>query len=90
MNKIEFAGYYAERYDTTKKEALAIVSNVFDSIEELLADGEEISLSGFGKFAMSEVDARTARNPRTGEAVQVEAHSRPVFKFSNTLKAALR
>ena len=57
-----------------------IVNTVFDEIIEAMARGDRVELRGFGAFSVKKRDARTGRNPRTGEAVQVEAKAVPFFK----------
>lgn len=90
MNKPEFVDYVAEELGTTKKDTKVYVDAIFDSIAALLDQGEEVNFNGFGKFTMENVEAATRRNPRTGESVKVEAHRKPKFKFSSTLKSGLR
>lgn len=90
MNKPEFVDYVADALGTTKKDTKVYVDGIFDSIVELLDQGEEVNFNGFGKFTMEDVQAATCRNPKTGESVEVEAHRKPKFKFSNTLKSGLR
>ena len=62
------------------------VDAVFDSIEEAMKDGTQVSVAGFGIFEAKMRAAREARNPRTGETVQVAATTVPKFKASKTLK----
>ncbi len=57
-----------------------IVGTIFEEISKALAAGDRVELRGFGAFSVKKHKARLARNPRTGEPVQVESRSRPVFK----------
>ena len=66
-----------------------IVNTVFDTITEALADGGRVELRGFGAFSVKHRDARTGRNPRTGEAVEVEAKAVPFFKTGKGLRDRL-
>ena len=66
-----------------------IVNTVFDTITETLADGGRVELRGFGAFSVKHRDARTGRNPRTGEAVEVEAKAVPFFKTGKGLRDRL-
>jgi len=66
-----------------------IVETVFDQISEALARGDRVELRGFGAFSIKHRDARTGRNPRTGETVQVEAKRLPFFKTGKALRERL-
>lgn len=63
-----------------------IVATVFDEITEALARGQRVELRGFGAFTVKRREARTGRNPRTGEAVPVEEKSVPFFKAGKELR----
>ncbi|MEO1422647.1 MAG: integration host factor subunit beta [Pseudomonadota bacterium] len=66
-----------------------IVGTIFDEIINALADGDRVELRGFGAFSVKKRDARTGRNPRTGEAVEVEAKHVPFFKTGKLLRDRL-
>jgi len=66
-----------------------IVGTVFDEISEALARGDRVELRGFGAFSVRRRDARTGRNPRTGEAVQVTEKFIPFFKTGKQLRERL-
>lgn len=66
-----------------------IVNTVFDEIIDALAQGNRVELRGFGTFSVKTRPARTGRNPRTGEAVSVEAKSVPYFKTGKELRDRL-
>jgi nucleoid DNA-binding protein len=61
---------------------------ITQSIEEALSQGEEVSLIGFGTFKVTERAARTGRNPKTGETMQISASKSPSFKAGKALKEA--
>ena len=63
-----------------------IVATVFDEITEALARGQRVELRGFGAFTVKRREARTGRNPRTGEAVPVDEKSVPFFKAGKELR----
>lgn len=63
-----------------------IVSTVFEEITNALARGDRVELRGFGAFSVKKRDARTGRNPRTGEAVPVPEKSVPFFKAGKELR----
>lgn len=64
----------------------AIVGTIFNEITSALARGARVELRGFGAFTVKHRDARTGRNPRTGEAVPVEEKSVPFFKAGKELR----
>lgn len=66
-----------------------IVNTLFEEIIEAMAHGDRVELRGFGAFSVKHRDARTGRNPRTGEAVDVEAKSVPFFKTGKLLRDRL-
>lgn len=66
-----------------------IVNTFFESISEALARGERVELRGFGAFSVKERGARIGRNPKTGEAVRVEAKYTPHFKTGKELRERL-
>jgi integration host factor subunit beta len=66
-----------------------IVSTIFDEITEAMARGERVELRGFGAFSVKKRDARVGRNPRTGEAVDVEEKHVPFFKTGKLLRERL-
>lgn len=69
-----------------RKEAEGIVESVLDIIKESLASGEEVKLSGFGKFIVQQKRDRTGRNPQTGEPLTITARKILTFKPSTLLK----
>lgn len=66
-----------------------IVDTVFNEITNTLAKGDRVELRGFGAFSVKHREARTGRNPRTGETVQVEAKRLPFFKTGKALREKL-
>ncbi|PIE06570.1 MAG: integration host factor subunit beta [Rhodobacterales bacterium] len=66
-----------------------IVSTVFEEIIEAMARGDRVELRGFGAFSVKKRDARIGRNPRTGEAVEVEEKHVPFFKTGKYLRDRL-
>ena len=66
-----------------------IVGTIFDEITRALADGNRVELRGFGAFSVRHRDARVGRNPRTGEAVEVQAKQMPFFKCGKELRERL-
>lgn len=80
MTKQEFIALYQEKMEiTTKKEAERLVNAFFSTIEEILVNGDDLSVLGFGKFETTTQSARTCRNPKTGEEIKVP--EKKVVKF---------
>ena len=73
----------------SKTEADRVVKAVFTTITNNLAKGEDVRLSGFGKFSVAERAARKGRNPQTGEAIRIRASTQAKFKAGETLKRAV-
>jgi len=73
----------------TQREIENVVSAIFDSITEQLAEGGRVELRGFGAFSSRQRDARVGRNPRTGEAVDVNAKRVPYFKPGKEMRERL-
>jgi DNA-binding protein HU-beta len=74
----------------TRVQAEQVVDIIIDSITNTLKKGEEVSISGLGIFSAKQRAARTARNPRTGESIQVKAMRVPKFRAAKALKDAVR
>ena len=89
MNKNELISAVAEKSGLSKKDAAAALDSVIAAISESLAQGEKIQLVGFGTFEVKERAARSGKNPRTGEAVEIPASKAPVFKAGKALKDAV-
>jgi integration host factor subunit beta len=66
-----------------------IVNAIFEEIIDAMARGDRVELRGFGAFSVKKRDARTGRNPRTGEAVDVEQKHVPFFKTGKLLRDRL-
>ena len=74
----------------TRVQAEQVVDTIIDCITNSLKKGEEVSISGLGIFSAKQRAARTARNPRTGESIQVSAMRVPKFRAAKALKDAVR
>jgi DNA-binding protein HU-beta len=90
INKTELARAVAEDTGLTSGQAKEAIEATLEQIENALMRGNEVSLSGFGKFAISERAARQGRNPQTGETIEIKASRVPRFQASAPLKAALK
>ncbi len=74
----------------TKVQAEQVVETIIDTIVSTLKDGGEVSIAGLGIFSAKMRAARTARNPRTGEPIEVPAMRVPKFRAAKALKEAVR
>ncbi|MFO7757506.1 MAG: integration host factor subunit beta [Roseovarius sp.] len=72
-----------------QQDVAKIVNTIFSEITEALASGNRVELRGFGAFSVKKRDARTGRNPRTGESVQVDQKYVPFFKTGKLLRDRL-
>lgn len=79
MNKTDLINHVASEAGLSKAAAVDAVEAVLGGIKGTLADGGSVSLIGFGTFSVSARAARTARNPRTGEPIEVAASNAPKF-----------
>ena len=89
MNKGELIEAVAGSANLSRADATKAVDAVLDSITGALSNGSAVSLVGFGTFSVKSRAARTGRNPRTGEAIQIPASNVPGFKAGKALKDAV-
>ena len=89
MNRKELVDHIAEKADLNKKEADAALKAIIDGITTTLADGDDVTLVGFGTFKITHRAARQGRNPKTGEVIQISASKSPTFKAGKELKAQM-
>ena len=90
MNKASIVDAVHEKLGGTKVQAEEVVDTVISSIINSLKQGQEVSIAGLGIFSVKDRAARTARNPRTGEAIQVPAMKVPKFRAAKALKDAVK
>ena len=89
VTKKELAEILADKYGYTKKEANEVVTTIFDEIAANLAAGNEIDISGFGKFYVKERKEREGINPATGQKITISSSRAPAFKAKKALKEAV-
>ncbi len=89
MNKTELTRVVAEKADLTLSAAGDCVNAVIEAVCEALTEGQEVAIPGFGTFKVAERAARTCRNPKTGETIEVEASKCVSFKVSKALNEKL-
>ncbi|HML86061.1 MAG TPA: HU family DNA-binding protein [Bacteroidales bacterium] len=89
MNKQDLIDAMAANSGITKTEARVALESLVDAMRSALKGGDTISLTGFGSFQVAERSARTARNPKTGETIKVDARKVVRFKPGSNLKEGL-
>jgi DNA-binding protein HU-beta len=89
VNKTEFIERVAEEVDGSVSEAQRYFDAIENVITSTLKDGEEVQITGFGKFYIQERAAREGRNPQTGKKMNIPAQKTPSFSAGNTLKESI-
>lgn len=89
VGKDELVKKISENSGLTEKDAEKALKGFTEAITDFLADGEKVQIVGFGTFEVSERAARTGRNPKTGEEIQIEAKKVPKFSAGKALKNAV-
>jgi DNA-binding protein HU-beta len=89
MNNADLAESLAAQHDLTKADARKYVDAVFAAIAGAAANGDEVSLNGFGKFKVKDSPAREGRNPSTGAVMQIAASKKLSFAPAKAVKEKL-
>jgi nucleoid DNA-binding protein len=89
IGKTELAQQVAEQAGLSRSQANKAVDAVLDSITTALQQEDEVRLTGFGSFKVTQTKARTGRNPRTGETLNIAAGKRPTFTAGSRLKQSV-
>jgi DNA-binding protein HU-beta len=90
MTKADLIESVAAKLDLPKGQAERAVNLIFEDIVKALRNGDKVNISGFGTFAVSERKARTGRNPKTGESIEIPASKSAKFKAGKSLKDELK
>lgn len=90
MNKSELIDAVASSTGESKRAVGDVVDGFISTIQQRVGTGEKVTLPGFGTFERRERSPRTARNPRTGEEIQVPATRVPAFKAGQGFKDAVK
>jgi DNA-binding protein HU-beta len=90
MNKTELADQVAERAGVSGAEAGRVLDATLQAIEDALAAGQDVSITGFGKFSVADRAARQGVNPATGEPIAIAASKSPRFSAGAKLKQAVK
>ncbi len=89
MNKTDLIDAIATAADLPKASAGRALDAVIESITTALKNNDQVTLVGFGTFAVKARAARTGRNPKTGESIEIKASNQPGFKPGKALKDAM-
>jgi integration host factor alpha subunit len=89
MTKADLIEGLSNKLGMNKNEAEKAVNIMLDDIINALKAGERVNISGFGTFAVSAREARTGRNPKTGESIEISASRSAKFKPGKQLKESL-
>ena len=90
MNKTQLAEQIAERAGLSGAEAGRVLDVTIETIEETLAAGDDVNITGFGKFSVADRAARQGVNPATGEPMKIAASRSPRFTAGAKLKQAVK
>ncbi|BAO43660.1 MULTISPECIES: HU family DNA-binding protein [Thiolapillus] len=89
MNKKELAESMADAADISQAAAARALDGMIAAVTKALQEGDTVSIIGFGSFLVRDRAARTGRNPKTGEAIEIKASKSPAFKAGKALKDAV-
>jgi DNA-binding protein HU-beta len=89
IGKSELQQAVADKAQLNKAQAGRAVEAVLEAITDALSRGDEVRLTGFGNFRVTQTAARTGRNPRTGETLNIPAGRRPTFTAGSRLKSSV-
>ncbi len=89
MNKSQLIDAIAKDADMTKADTSRVLESLLDTVTKSLKKGEEVAITGFGKFSVVKRAARQGVNPRTGERVKIKASKAPKFSPGAALKQAV-
>jgi integration host factor subunit alpha len=87
LTKADFAEKLFDELGLNKREAKDMVELFFEEIKGSLEHGEQVKLSGFGKFELRDKNSRPGRNPKTGEEIPITARRVVTFRSGQKLKA---
>ncbi|MEA5465268.1 HU family DNA-binding protein [Leptothoe sp. PORK10 BA2] len=89
MNKGELVGAICDRRGVTRAVAESIISEAIDVIVQQVAQGNRVTLVGFGTFESVHAKERVGRNPRTGETLTIPERTKPIFRAGKLFKEAV-
>lgn len=86
MNKGELIDQVSEKANVTKKQADIVLTAALEAIQEAIANGDKVTLVGFGSFEARDRQEREGRNPKTGETMKIPASRVPGFSAGKAFK----
>ncbi|MBD3419361.1 MAG: hypothetical protein GF398_04505 [Chitinivibrionales bacterium] len=86
VTKRDLVEKISEKTGLTQVDTKIVVESFLEAVSSALQTGKNIEIRGFGRFKIKRKNARQARNPRTGEQIQVGAGFKPIFEASNDLR----
>jgi integration host factor beta subunit len=86
MKKSDLVDLVARKLNFPRQQVEQTIESLLDAVAEGLAKGERVDIRGFGAFQIRESAARSGRNPRTGETIQIAARKTPTFKVGKELR----
>jgi integration host factor subunit alpha len=89
LTKNEMAQQVQDKTGLTKKESMAVVDSLFKIVKNDLTNGDDVMISGFGKWMVKAKKERKGRNPQTGESMMIDARKVVTFKPSAVLRKVL-
>ena len=89
MNKRDLVDAVANKSELDRRSAESAIDAAVEAISGALADGDKVTLPGFGTFEVRQRNARTGRNPQTGETIEIAASKAPAFKPASAIKTAV-
>ena len=89
MNKTDLINVVSNETKISKKDTEIIVTSMLETIAEALKSGDKVQLIGFGTFEVKEAAAKTGRNPKTGETIEIPACKKPSFSAAKSFKDAV-
>jgi DNA-binding protein HU-beta len=89
VNKAELVDVIAKEAGTTKKDAETVINKMMETIVKRVASGEKVTLVGFGTFEVRQRKARTGRNPKTNQPLEIPAKRVPGFKVGKEFSEAV-
>jgi integration host factor subunit alpha len=90
MTKIDITESLREKFDIPKKDSFSIVESLFEIIKNDLGKGNDVMISGFGKWTVKAKKERKGRNPKTGKTMTIDARKVVTFKPSTVLRSKLK
>jgi len=90
MTKEDLIQALIKKTGLSHRQAAEVLTVLLDEITKSLSKGEDVLLTGFGKFKVSQRKEKQGRNPKTGETIQIPARKAPVFRPGQTLKDAVK